>query len=58
MASGETGTLAVIAADRRQARVVMGYVKAFLDAPLLRPLVKAALGASGFLVWGLLLYLC
>ncbi len=28
---GETGVLPVLAADRRQARVIMGYVKAFLE---------------------------
>jgi len=41
LAPGEVGTLAVIAADRRQARVVMRYIKAFLEVPLLRQLVSA-----------------
>ena len=41
LAPGEVGTLAVIAADRRQARVVMRYIRAFLDVPILRQLVKA-----------------
>lgn len=40
LAPGEVGTLAVIAADRRQARVVFKYICGFLDAvPMLRQLV-------------------
>ena len=35
------GTLHVIASDRRQARVVLGYIKALLDVPMLRQLVVA-----------------
>jgi hypothetical protein len=41
LAPGEVGTLAVIAADRRQARVVMRYIRAFLEVPMLRQLVAA-----------------
>jgi len=41
LAPGEVGTLAVIAADRRQARVVMRYIRAFLEVPMLRQLVTA-----------------
>lgn len=37
LAPGEVGTLAVIAADRRQARTVMRYITGFLDAvPMLQ----------------------
>jgi len=40
LAPGEVGTLAVIAADRRQARTVMRYIVGFLDGvPMLRQLV-------------------
>lgn len=40
LAPGEVGTLAVIAADRRQARTVMRYITGFLDAiPMLKALV-------------------
>jgi hypothetical protein len=41
LAPGEVGTLAVIAADRRQARVVLRYIRAFLEVPILRQMVKA-----------------
>jgi hypothetical protein len=37
---GELGVIPVLAADRRQARTIMGYVQAFLAHPKLRPLVK------------------
>ncbi len=36
---GERGVVMLIAADRKQARVVMGYIKALLDLPLLSDLV-------------------
>jgi hypothetical protein len=36
---GEIGVLPVLAADRRQARTIMSYVKAFLENPQLAPLV-------------------
>jgi len=40
LAPGEAATLAVIAADRRQARTVMRYLSGFLDAvPMLKALV-------------------
>lgn len=40
LAPGEVGTLAVIAADRRQARTVLRYINGFLDAvPMLRVMV-------------------
>lgn len=41
LAPGEVGTLAVIAADRRQARVVMRYIRAFLEVPMLRQMVAS-----------------
>jgi len=37
---GELGVLPVLAADRRQARTIMGYVKAFLEHPQLKDLVE------------------
>jgi hypothetical protein len=39
LAPGEVGTLMVIAADRRQARVIFNYVSAFFEIPLLSRLV-------------------
>ena len=40
LAPGEKGFLTVIASDRRQARSIMGYVRAFLvETPMLAPLV-------------------
>jgi hypothetical protein len=40
LAPGEVGTLAIIAADRRQARVVMRYIVAFLEGvPMLKALI-------------------
>jgi hypothetical protein len=35
LAPGELGVIPVLAADRRQARTIMGYVRAFLDHPRL-----------------------
>jgi hypothetical protein len=41
LARGEHGTLPVIAADRKQARVVLGYVKGLLHgAPMLKALIE------------------
>jgi hypothetical protein len=42
LAPGERGTLMVIAADRRQARVVMQYIKGFLEIPMLASMVVNA----------------
>jgi hypothetical protein len=40
LAKGEVGTLPIVAADRRQARTVMGYVTGLLDTiPMLRRMV-------------------
>jgi hypothetical protein len=38
---GERGVVMLIAPDRRQARVVMGYVRALLEVPLLTSMVQA-----------------
>jgi hypothetical protein len=46
LAPGETGTLMVIAADRRQARVIFNYICAFFDTPMLRSLVASKLKES------------
>ena len=41
LAAGERGTIMIIAADRRQARVIMRYVKALLDdVAMLKPLIE------------------
>jgi hypothetical protein len=37
---GERGTVMIIAADRRQARVVLRYIKAFLEIPTLKRMVE------------------
>ena len=43
LAPGEVGTLAVIAADRRQARTIMRYIVGFLDAvPMLKAMVTSS----------------
>src|SRR6516162_6712140 len=39
LAPGERGTIMIIAADRRQARTILRYLKAMLRVPLLAPLV-------------------
>lgn len=41
LAPGEYGTLPVIAADRKQARTVFGYIRAFFDEPMFAPLVRS-----------------
>jgi hypothetical protein len=41
LARGERGVVMIIAPDRRQARVVMSYVRALLEVPLLAGMVKA-----------------
>lgn len=46
LAPGEVGTLPVIAADRKQARIVFDYVAAFLEIPLLKQLVVSELHES------------
>jgi hypothetical protein len=38
---GELGVVPVLSADRRQARIIMGYVKAFLEHPRLKDRVAA-----------------
>lgn len=47
IAPGEVPTIAIIAADRRQARVILGYAIGFLrSAPLLEPLIADELTES------------
>lgn len=46
LAPGEVGTLMVIAADRRQARVIFNYISAFLQAPRLKSMVASQLKES------------
>jgi ribosomal protein L37AE/L43A len=41
LAPGEQGVVMVLAADRRQARVIFNYVSSFLESPLLKGLVLA-----------------
>jgi len=40
---GEVGVLMVLAADRNQAKVIFGYIKAFFQVPMLRGMVSAEL---------------
>jgi hypothetical protein len=37
---GERGVVQILAVDRDQAKVCLGYVKAFFEQPMLKPLVK------------------
>jgi hypothetical protein len=47
LAPGEVGTVAIIAADRRQARVIMRYIVGFLDAvPMLSKLIESRTSES------------
>ena len=39
LAPGETGVVMVLSSDRSQARVLMGYINAFLEVPLLATMV-------------------
>ena len=43
LAPGERGTLMIICPDRKQARVVLGYIAAFLEHPMLAGLVVSFL---------------
>lgn len=43
LAPGETGVIPVIAADRKQARQVLGYLKGLLDLPEFRPYLHRSL---------------
>ncbi len=40
LAPGERGTIMIIAADRKQARVILRYIRGMLALPALRPLVE------------------
>jgi hypothetical protein len=46
LSDGEVGTLPIIASDRRQARVIFGYLKAFFRTPMLKSLVASSLKES------------
>jgi ribosomal protein L37AE/L43A len=41
LSPGETGTLMVLSADKKQSRVVLGYIKAFFKTAMLRGMVLA-----------------
>jgi hypothetical protein len=41
LAPGEMGLIAIISADRSQGRVILGYIKAFFENPLMAPLVAS-----------------
>src|SRR6185436_13719931 len=43
---GEFGTIAVIAADRKQARTVLRYIRGFLSLPILSKLVVNSVAES------------
>jgi hypothetical protein len=46
LAPGEVPTLMVIAADRRQARTILQYIRAFLQTPMLKQMVQSELKES------------
>lgn len=47
VAPGESPVIAIIAADRKQARVILGYITGFLKAiPLLAPMIESELTES------------
>jgi hypothetical protein len=46
LAPGEVGVVMILGADRRQCRVIFGYVKALLRAPMLKKMVAAELKES------------
>jgi hypothetical protein len=46
LAPGEIGVVMILAADRRQARVILGYINAFLSIPLLASMVVDRLKES------------
>lgn len=46
LSPGETGTLMVIASDRRQATVIFSYIRAFFQTPMLKGLVLSELKES------------
>jgi len=46
LAPGEEGVIMLVGADRRQARVLLSYVNAFFEIPLLAALVKTRLKES------------
>jgi hypothetical protein len=46
LAPGEVGTLMILAADRRQAQTIFGYVRGFFQMPMLRSMVVSELKES------------
>jgi hypothetical protein len=46
LAPGETGVLMILSSDRRQARVIFGYVTSFLESPMLKHMVVSRLKES------------
>ncbi len=46
LSPGEQGTLMVVASDRRQARVIFNYIRAFFRTPMLKGLVVSELKES------------
>lgn len=46
LAPGEVGTVMILSSDRRQARVIFGYILAFLEAPLVKSMVVSQLKES------------
>lgn len=50
LAPGERGTIMIIAADRKQARVILRYVRVMLMLPALKPLVERETAESFDLV--------
>lgn len=46
LVGGEVGVLMILSSDRRQGRVIFGYVAAFLNSPMLKSMVVAKLKES------------
>ena len=46
LAPGETGTIMILGSDRRQCRVILQYVAAFLSVPMLASMVRTKLKES------------
>jgi Terminase large subunit, T4likevirus-type, N-terminal len=46
LVGGETGVVMILSSDRRQGRVIFGYVAAFLETPMLKSMVVSKLKES------------
>lgn len=46
LSAGEVGTLMVVASDRRQSATIFGYIRAFFQTPMLKPLILSELKES------------